>query len=76
MTLIANDNWLEYNLRYVTSYHKRRITKSELWTRLMDEFDKAANKFGIASSTYDIVAFPALNVNLTHDDTQTKVEAP
>ncbi|QDV85834.1 mechanosensitive ion channel family protein [Planctomycetes bacterium TBK1r] len=68
VTLIANDNWLEYNLRYVTSYHQRRITKSILFNRLMDEFDKVPEKFSIASSTYDIVSFPPVNVNLTHEN--------
>jgi hypothetical protein len=68
VTLVANDNWLEYNVRYVTNYHRRRVTKSEMFTRLMDEFEKVPDRVSIASATHDIVAFPPLNVHVTGGD--------
>lgn len=58
VTLRANDNWLEYTIRYVTLYNQRRVTRDALFNRLMDELDKVPDKLAIASSTYDIVAFP------------------
>jgi hypothetical protein len=38
ISLIANDNWAEY-LRYVVGYKRRRITKSELFTRILTEIE-------------------------------------
>jgi hypothetical protein len=37
--LAANDNWMEFTLRYVVDYKKRRITKDLIFTRLLDERD-------------------------------------
>tara|TARA_R110001592_G_scaffold83655_2_gene247735 strand:- start:995 stop:1912 length:918 start_codon:yes stop_codon:yes gene_type:complete len=68
VTLVANDNWLEYNLRYVTLYKRRRVTKSEIFTRMMDEFDQVPKRLSIASSTYDIVAFPPVDVRLSRGE--------
>jgi hypothetical protein len=39
ISLIANDNWAEYTLRYVVGYKRRRITKSELFTRILTEIE-------------------------------------
>lgn len=65
VTLAANDNWLEYNVRYVTRFNRRRTVKDALFNRIMDELDRVPDKLGIASSTYDIVAFPPVNVTLS-----------
>jgi hypothetical protein len=35
--LTANDNWMEFTLRYVVDYKKRRLTKDLIFTRLLDE---------------------------------------
>lgn len=39
ITLEANDNWLEYTLRYVVDYRRRRATKNALFSLLMDLTD-------------------------------------
>ena len=38
--LTANDNWMEFTLRYVVDYKKRRITKDLIFTRLLDEIEQ------------------------------------
>jgi hypothetical protein len=35
LSLIANDNWAEYTLRYVVGYKKRRLTKNKLFTKIL-----------------------------------------
>lgn len=38
VTLVANDNWLEFTVRYVVDYRRRRLTKDTLFTRILEEF--------------------------------------
>ena len=65
VTLIANDNWLEFTIRYVTDYKRRRKTKDILFTRIMEEFDATGGKVTLASATFHLVEAPTFNVNLT-----------
>ncbi len=64
VTLIANDNWLEFTARYVVSYKRRRLTKDAIYTQILDEFDKTDGRVRIASQTHDIVGFPDITVDL------------
>lgn len=62
--LIANDNWVEYTLRYVVNYKKRRITKTELFTQILTEVDASAGKMRFASATFQLVEAPEFNVRM------------
>jgi hypothetical protein len=52
ISLIANDNWAEYTLRYVVGYKRRRITKSELFTRILTEIETTNGAVKMASATF------------------------
>lgn len=67
VTLIANDNWLEFTIRYVTDFKRRRSTKDALFTRIMEEFDSTDGKVTLASATFQLVEAPVLNVRMTAD---------
>ena len=62
VTLIANDNWMEYTIRYVVDYKLRRSTKDKLFTRILDEVDKSDGKIVLASATFEIVPTSELNI--------------
>ncbi len=64
VTLIANDNWLEYTIRYVVDFKKRRTTKDQLFEKLMDEFDNTNNKVAMASMTVHLVETPTFDVRI------------
>lgn len=64
VTLIANDNWLEYTLRYVVDYKQRRIQKDRLFNRILDDIDNSGGKIGIASTTIHIVETPVMDVRV------------
>lgn len=66
VTLIANDNWLEFTVRYVTDYKRRRTTKDILFTRIMEEFDATDGKVSLASTTFHLVDAPVFNVRMTN----------
>ncbi|MDU0459582.1 MAG: mechanosensitive ion channel [Geobacteraceae bacterium] len=65
VTLIANDNWLEFTIRYITDFKRRRSTKDILYTRIMEEFDATNGKVALASATFHLVDAPVFNVRLT-----------
>lgn len=64
VSLIANDNWVEYTLRYVVDYKKRRVTKTELFTRILKLVDATNGAVKFASATFELVAAPDLNINM------------
>lgn len=65
VSLIANDNWVEFTLRYVVHFRKRRITKSELFTQILTEVEKTNGDIKFASATFHLVEAPDFNVNIS-----------
>jgi small-conductance mechanosensitive channel len=65
VTLIANDNWMEFTLRYVVDYKYRRIAKDQLFTRILDEFDQTNGRLAIASTTIHVVETPTFDVRIS-----------
>lgn len=64
VTLIANDNWLAFTVRYVVDYRQRRLTKDRLFTRILEEIDQTEGRVSIASATFQLVDAPVLDVRL------------
>ncbi len=64
VTLVANDNWLEFTLRYTVDYKQRRTTRDRLFTRLLDEFERTGGRVALASATFQLVDAPVLDVRL------------
>jgi len=62
ITLVANDNWLEYTLRYVVNYRRRRGTKDALFNAIMDRVDASSGKVQLASATFELVAAPPITL--------------
>jgi small-conductance mechanosensitive channel len=62
--LIANDNWMEFTLRYVVDYKKRRITKDLLFTRVLEDVDRTSGRVSLASATFHLVETPEIQVKL------------
>lgn len=66
VTLVTNDNWMEFTVRYVVSFKKRRGTKDALFTRILDEFEKTDGKVEFASATFHLVETPIIDVRLSN----------
>lgn len=62
VTLVANDNWMEFTIRYIVDYRKRRMTKDLLFTAILDEVQQSGGKLAIASTTVHIVETPVIKV--------------
>ena len=54
------DNWLELTVRFLAGSHGVRVVKDAISRDIINAFDEA--KIGIASATYDIVGFPAIEL--------------
>ncbi|MBI9050888.1 MAG: mechanosensitive ion channel [Anaerolineaceae bacterium] len=65
--LIATDNWMEFTLRYVVEFSKRRGTKDLLYTRILDDINQTDGKVSMASATFQLVQAPPLDVRLRNE---------
>jgi small-conductance mechanosensitive channel len=64
VSLIANDNWVEYTLRYVVDYKKRRATKTALFTTILKEIEATNGEIKFASATFHLVEAPEIKVKM------------
>jgi len=64
VTLQANDNWIEFTLRYVVDYRQRRQMKDRLYTRILEEVDQLGARVEIASTTIQLVDPAPFSVRL------------
>jgi len=55
VTMQANDNWIEFTLRYIVDYRRRRQTKDRLFTRILEEVENLGERVTIASTTVQLV---------------------
>lgn len=65
VTVVANDNWIEFTIRYVVEFKSRRRTRSQIFTRILDEFEATDGKVEFASSTFQLVGAPPIDVRLS-----------
>jgi len=64
VSLIANDNWVEYTIRYVVDYKRRRATKNELFMAILQDVAATNGKVRFGSATFEMVGLPELQVNV------------
>jgi len=64
ITLLANDNWMEFTLRYIVDYRQRRQIKDRLYTRILEEIEQLSGQVTIASATIQLVDPHRFSVHL------------
>jgi small-conductance mechanosensitive channel len=64
VTMVANDNWVEFSLRYVVDFKRRRSTKDILFSKILQRIDLTEGRVGMASATFHVVGMPPVNVHL------------
>jgi small-conductance mechanosensitive channel len=62
--IVANDNWLEFTVRYVVNFKRRRTIKTTLFEKILDEFAATKGRVAIASTTLQLVDIPPLDVTV------------
>lgn len=67
LAIKLTDNWIEFNLRYIVDYKRRRMTKHRLNELINNAFEETGGKVLLASATFELVHIPIMNVNTTTD---------
>lgn len=69
VTMVADENWVTYTLRYVVDYRSRRGTKDKLFSEILFRMDDSEGRIGIASAAFEITAFPKTDIHLDNIET-------
>ena len=64
VSVIANDNWVEFTLRYVVHFKKRRVTKTSLFLAVLKRMEASNGAIKFASATFQLVDSPDFKVNI------------
>ncbi|WJJ95777.1 mechanosensitive ion channel family protein [Algibacter luteus] len=67
LAIKLTDNWIEFNLRYIVDYKKRRITKDLLNDAIRKAFEATNNNVILASTTIELIKIPELKVDIQND---------
>jgi hypothetical protein len=64
--MTANENWVEFTIRYVVDYQERRATENRIFADILDEFEKTEGRVENASTSSDIhlIQAPPFDVRL------------
>ncbi|MDM9630345.1 mechanosensitive ion channel family protein [Robiginitalea aurantiaca] len=66
LALTMTDNWVQFNLRYIVDYKKRRYTKHLLNELILKAIEETDGKVVLASTTIEVVRVPTLNIEKDH----------
>lgn len=58
VTMSFDANWIEFTLRYLVDYTRRRTTKNRLYTAILDEFEKTGGKVRITTPVLQLTDLP------------------
>lgn len=64
LAISLTDNWIQFNLRYIVDYKKRRLIKHRLNDKIRIEIEKTEGKVILASSTLELIKLPEIKVDL------------
>lgn len=62
VTMKITDNWVEYTVRYVVDYRKRRSIQDALFTEILREISSSDGVVELASVTLNITEMPPINI--------------
>lgn len=55
LAITLTDNWIQFNVRYIVDYKKRRLTKHILNEKISQEIQNSDGKVTLASATFEVV---------------------
>ncbi|GAB1232600.1 mechanosensitive ion channel [Ferrigenium sp. UT4] len=61
VTLSFDANWIEFTLRYLVDYSRRRATKDRLYSAILDAFEQTGGKVKVASPQLQITELPEMS---------------
>ena len=64
LAISLTDNWIQFNIRYIVDYKKRRSTRHILNTKIMEAIEKTEGKVMLASTTIELISIPNAKVDI------------
>ncbi|GAA4810155.1 mechanosensitive ion channel family protein [Litoribaculum gwangyangense] len=64
LAIALTDNWVQFNLRYIVDYRKRRAIKHILYDEIYKEIKKTDDRVVLASTTLELIKIPEIKVNI------------
>jgi hypothetical protein len=55
---------MEFTVRYVVDYTRRRATKDTLFSHIVDAIEQSDGRVALASATFQVVGVPSLDVHV------------
>ena len=68
LAITMTDNWIQFNIRYIVNYRKRRSTANLLHEHIGQAINATDNKVTLASATVEIIKIP--DIGLRSSDTE------
>jgi len=68
LAITLTDNWIQFNLRYIVDFKRRRLTKHMLNDRIREEIEKTNGKVILASTTVEIIKIPKVNIDINNSE--------
>lgn len=65
LAITLTDNWIQFNLRYIVDYKKRRITKHALQEQIQQAIMETNGLITIASTTLEVLKMPTTHIHVT-----------
>jgi small-conductance mechanosensitive channel len=62
ISIAAKDSWVEFTLRYVVSYNKRRTMKTKLFKEILKEIDATKGEINFSNNNVYIKEIPKFNI--------------
>ena len=62
ITIVADENWITFTIRYVVDFKKRRGVKDVLFTRILEAFENSGGKINIDSAAQEITLMPGSEI--------------
>jgi len=67
VNIIANDNWVEFSLRYVVNYKMRVGVKDQLFTKILERVESSSGQVKFASATFALTKMPPIEVKSNNE---------
>lgn len=64
IAVTMTENWVQFNLRYIVDYKKRRSTKNSLNESILKAFEQTNGKVVLGSTTVELIKIPELKIDL------------
>ena len=68
VALKITDNWVEFVLRYVVDYKKRRSTKDRISSRILEVIESSGGKIVLGAPAFEVASIPPLEIEVQKGD--------